>query len=764
MRKDPAFFLPSSLALFLSLSLLTCKKDHGNVYLDLLENFDIAEKIVETKSFDFRDERTLEFLGRGWSRAAKGGVWADSLYSELRFHTFFPEIDRLGILTCVPFSYPEAPQQTVDLYLNGNHISRIPLEKQKRNYSFPLPRSFLQKGENVLGFKFRYAVSPRETTGKKDPNKRAARFESLKFPLNKWDARPVQKKRKSIVLPLFTQLNYFIRIPERSFLQWTWEYIIQKQKGSRGIPSLEILVQQEGGREESLFRDGHDSASPGKRSLEMALDRFAGKVVRLSFRCVGPDAEEGTPRPVALLIKAKIKQKKAGPKERAAAPPASLSCTGLNDTNILLVVLDAANPSRMSCYGNGRETTPHIDRLADEGVLFTRAYAQASWTVPSVASLFTSTLPITHKVWSRDRMLADKAFTLAEALKKKGFATCAITATSSASSLHNLLQGFDRQIELYKWAPKDLQSGKRLGVVWAEDFIAPVKDWIQQNKNDKFFLYLHYIQPHTPYNPPPPFADEIMQGYTGSVKRRRPIAPHFMDRDTMDHDDIGFVQAMYDANLEYVDFQLGEILEYFKESNLYENTVIVITSDHGEAFLEHGDFGHSSSLYEEEVRIPLVIKFPGNCDVKGKRMGSLVQSIDIMPTLLDIHGLTGMTGGLQGKSLIPLISGGEIPANRFVFASLSKAMAESVTKADALSDGRYKLISTAEERMLFDLDNDPGEKENIFFDRPILGHFYEQWLSVLKQDSGSQKDLFKQINTPLDETTKKHLKALGYIK
>jgi arylsulfatase A-like enzyme len=600
--------------------------------------------------------------------------------------------------------------------------------------------------------------------GKKDPKKRAARFEALAFPSQKWNAKPIQKKANVIVMPPFSQLDYYICIPQRSFLQWDWEYEKTNQKGSRDSLMIEILIQEAGGLEESLFKDSIDPRSRTKKPPELPLDRFADKVVRLSFRCESTDTGDGTAQSAAVLTKAKIKQKAMISQGNHVLPKASLDCKELDDTNILLVLLDAASPSRMSCYGYEKETTPVIDRIADEGILFTKGYAQASWTVPSVASLFTSTHPITHKVWSRDRVLTDKAFTLAEALKKKGFTTIALTATSSASSLHNLFQGFDHQKELYKLDPKELQSGKRLGVVWAEDFVSPAIDCIRQYGNQKFFMYLHYIQPHTPYNPPAPFADTAIKEYSGSIKPRRPIAPNFMEKDALNQDDVNFIGAMYDANLEYVDFQLGKILDFFKTSALYENTVIIITSDHGEAFLEHGDFGHSSSLYEEEIHIPLIVKFPGRCNLKGKRMDSLVQSIDIMPTLLDILGTGGRTKNLQGKSLIPLISGLEREVNKFVFASLSKAFAEAETKADSLSDGRFKLLSTSEERMLFDLDKDPGETVNIFFDHPILARYYEQRLAMFKQHYGSRKDLSEKGSESLDETTKKHLKALGYIK
>lgn len=764
MRKNPKFFPHALIFLILCLPLLTCKQNKERVSFDLIENFSVADKIGETRSLDFREDKTLKFLGRGWSKAPKGGVWANSLLSELRFYTFFPDEDHRGVFTCVPFSFPQAPQQTIDLYLNGNRLAHFSLEKRKRQYSFQLPGRYIQNGDNILGFKFLYAVSPREGLGKKDPKKRAARFESLAFSSKIAKTGLIQRKGKAVLIPAFTRLDYYLRIPERSSLDWAWKFVLPEHKKSGADVMIGVLLTEKKGGEESLFQDSYDSASSKKKSSVIDLERFSGKVVRLSFVCQGVSGLDETVQPAVSLDKAVIRQKRNISQRELIATKSVLDCEGLDEANILLIVLDAANPSRMSCYGYERETTPVIDRIADDGILFSRAYAQASWTVPSIASLFTSTVPITHKVWNRNRLLSDKAYTLAEALKERNFQTCALTATSSASSLHNLLQGFDRQMELYKWAPERLKSGKRLGVVWAEDFISPAEEWIQKNRNKKFFMYMHYIQPHTPYNPPSPFREAFVKEYSGSVKIRRPIAPNFMDKKALNQSDRLFIDAMYDSNLKYVDFQLGEILEFLKKSGVYDNTMIFITADHGEAFLEHGEFGHSSSLYEEEIRIPLIVKFPERCGLKGIRLEALVQSIDIMATLLDIQGMTERTKSLQGKSLIPLLSGAGGEINRFIFASLSSASEEDGTKADALSDGKYKLISQKGGYLFFDLAEDPGEKRNIFFDRPILARFYQKLLTRFKEDAESQKDLSEKGISPLDETTKKHLKALGYIK
>ncbi len=418
----------------------------------------------------------------------------------------------------------------------------------------------------------------------------------------------------------------------------------------------------------------------------------------------------------------------------------------------------------MGCYGFDEETTPYIDTLAAEGIVFTKAFAQASWTLPSTVSLFTSLHPLSHKVWSRERRLADKALTLAEALKEKGFKTCGMTANASASSVYNLFQGMDDEIALFDWENDELKSKKRLNVIWAEDFVDPAWNWISKNKDEQFFMYIHFLQPHTPYNPPSSFLDETAQAYNGPLKEMEPLMLRKLNLDELTGADIEYLKSKYKGNLKYADYYLGKILDIFKEFGIFENTILVITSDHGESFQEHGVFGHSHNLFDEEIRIPLILRFPKKFGLGGKKIEALVQSMDLMPTFLDIYRQGRINENLQGKSLLPLILESEEIGHRYILGSLSKPFVEEETRSDMLRDGKYKIIIDRKETLLFDLEADPGEQNNLFLQNPIISNFYNRQLLKLRSELLSDEDLAMKGKFIINKKTREHLRALGYIK
>jgi arylsulfatase A-like enzyme len=310
----------------------------------------------------------------------------------------------------------------------------------------------------------------------------------------------------------------------------------------------------------------------------------------------------------------------------------------------------------------------------------------------------------------------------------------------------------------------NLGSRKKLNVIWAEDFVKPASKWLQENKDKQNFLYLHLLQPHTPYNPPIPFEEIFSEDYKGPLRGRSPLVPSSFDPSKLTTDDLEYIQAKYDANLKYADFFLAKIIEELKRLEMYENSIIVITSDHGEAMLEHGVFGHSQNLFEEEIRIPLIIRFPEKYEWGGRKIDALVQSIDLMPTFLNIYDQNNKRRKLEGKSLLPLITGERAEVNQFTISSLGKPFVEEETRSDALTDKKYKIIITKADKQFFDLEADPAEKKNIFYEKPVLARYYEKTLLKIKNKLMAQDDLALKGKFILDKKTRKHLKALGYIK
>jgi len=760
-------FIFSIIFLVSILNFQSCsKKEEVLDSYDLIEDFEVAEIVEETQRIDFTKESTQKLLLKGWSKVEKAGTWATSLSSDLRFYTFLPPRDQRIVFECYPFSYPNSPKQSLKLFLNGNYIFSEELLKEKKEYAFLLPGKYLKKGENVLNFKFNYVKSPADVFGKKDKRNLAAMFFSLYFPDKKINTKNIFKKKEIIFFNPLSQLNYYYKLPKGA--HFLFDLDVQRSRISKigKDIKIDIFITEDRGKEEKIFDASLNSFSPEKTHYDIDLSHFEEKIVRLNFRFdfLNTVEESSLLSLYAKLRKARIVGKEELPPKAAGFSKLPKEWKGIEKTNLIIAILDAVNYRHMKCYGYERSTTPYVDSIAAEALVFNKAYAHASWTVPSTASLFTSTVPFTHRVWSRERRLSDEAFTLAEALKAKGFKTCALTSNASASSVYKLFQGFDEKIELFEWESKDLESKKKLNVIWAEDFVKPAEEWIQKNKEKQIFMYIHFLQPHTPYNPPPPFKDVFSQGYKGPLKDKRPFVPSSLDKDRLTFEDLEYITAKYDENLKYADFYLEKILDFLKDLNIFENSIIVITADHGEAFLEHGVFGHSNNLYDEEIRIPLIIRFPKKYGLGGEKIDSLVQSMDLMPTFMDIYGQKKNRDSLQGNSLLPLLTGKKKEVNQFVLSSLGMPFVEEETRSDALADKSYKIIISKNEKMLFNLKSDPGEKNNIFYKSPILSGYYEQKLLKQKNEYMARKDLSLKGKFILDKKTRRHLKALGYIK
>lgn len=320
--------------------------------------------------------------------------------------------------------------------------------------------------------------------------------------------------------------------------------------------------------------------------------------------------------------------------------------------NILLFTIDACRPDHFGCYGYTRNTTPNIDKLAREGVLFTHAFSQSAWTTPGMLSIFTSLYPPTHNVDARDKTLRDGVLTLPEVLKRYGYTVPVLSRFVDIPNYWHLR---------FDVVDKEKFQGEE-----GEDLL----ELLEVYKKEKFFIWYHYHGLHLPYNPAGPY-DSIFRENTVNetladsetiaiVKKKSVIkygSINFTDGDKKS------IVALYDGQLRQLDDYMGRLVKKMEDLDILDNTVIIVTSDHGEELFEHGFIGHASTslnakLYDEIIRIPLIIWW--HKKLKYKKVDELVQQIDIMPTILDILGLP-IPEGLSGVSLLPFTEGK--PAN-----------------------------------------------------------------------------------------------------
>ncbi len=301
-------------------------------------------------------------------------------------------------------------------------------------------------------------------------------------------------------------------------------------------------------------------------------------------------------------------------------------------TSVVLVVLDTVRADHCSAYGYAKPTTPRLERLAAEGLLFDHARAVAPWTLPSHASLFTGLLPSQHGCTWEHRWLIDRHETMAERLAKSGFETFGVTTNPNASSLYNLHQGFTTFRET--WKQRELHRGLTdSGIANAE-----VAAWLRQRDRDRpFFLFVNYVDAHLPYTPPPPYDAQfgVVRDHARQLAARANLLQEtLLGEQVVGADDVAGLKALYDGELRSVDARLGELLDLLDQLDLAEETLVIVTSDHGEQLGEEGRVDHQLSLAETLLRVPLVVRYPGH--VRPARIAETVALTDVKGWLDEI--------------------------------------------------------------------------------------------------------------------------------
>jgi len=354
--------------------------------------------------------------------------------------------------------------------------------------------------------------------------------------------------------------------------------------------------------------------------------------------------------------------------------------------NVLIVLIDTLRLDHLGCYYYPLDTSPAIDRLAEDSIRFWRLMPQSSWTRPSVASLMTSTYPSAHGTHDMFDVMRPGLPSLAAALGRAGYESHGLVTNAQCLPLWGFGDGFSRyvDVETTNAVAVDTRDGRAVDVALAT---------LRQAVGRPWFLYLHLMAPHAPYAPPAPYSTAFMPDrFVGTRPQIR----------------LQKEMARYDGEIAYADAQMGRLLEALKTLGLYDDTLIILVSDHGEQFMEHGEQGHGKSLFEEELRVPFIMKMPHGANA-GEERKQLVQMIDIGPTVLDIVGALP-EGRFQGRCLRDLIEHDPIE-DRVGYASL-RFYGHSLRAAKTR---RQKYIHDVlrQEPTWYDLENDPHEHRGV---------------------------------------------------
>lgn len=421
---------------------------------------------------------------------------------------------------------------------------------------------------------------------------------------------------------------------------------------------------------------------------------------------------------------------------------------------IVLICEDALRRDFLPLYGNQAITTPNLDKLASQGVIFDNVYSPSSWTKPVFASIFTGEPPARTGAVKHDLMMRDDIPTLAETLEKNHWHTALFSANPYTSNKFGLHRGFRDLIELTK--PPDKATGKQ-NKTYITDFFIPLRNWLcSLDQNEHAFIVLHLMDVHSPYHPPA----EFPALYNTKKEQVLSTMPWFKP-DSMTNLPSGLTKEVlesellnYCTSISYFDEKLAELLQLFEDSNRSNDTVFIFFSDHGEEMLDHGFVRHGHTLYNELIRVPLFIWGTG---IKKARVSDTVNLTDLMPTILELAGVNPPEG-VMSSSFTDILAGEEHIHQQAQFSETIQNPPHQI----CVTYGDWKLILKGDLYELYNLKEDPRETDNLAQENPVRlgmlrGMLLSWWREINSNTIGTGK------TAKLDDKTQETLKGLGYV-
>lgn len=748
-----------------------CPGRPGVVVYDLAERLAVADRWSTREVVLFGTPSAEPYLREGFYTEAGGAAADRFLWSkgESELALAFGQVSsRAAVLDLRP--YEGVRGQRVEVRLNGAPVESFALNDGRHRYLVRLPASAQRAGENRLRFVFAQTATP----GNADKRNLAAAFHSLTIGaaedatltdlLGRGAPAPAAAAADGGV-PEIEQvgpsvLRFALRLPRGAALRFT-PSLHREARAADGSAALRVTIEGEAGGERELWSRVLRARDAAAGEVAVALPGAEGDVVRLALYTGGE-------RHAWSVWKApRVTGDAASPGLRAYAPadaakgaPVAKQAAGMN---VVLLVLDAARAQQLSCYGYARATTPEIDRIAAEGVVFERAFTPAVYTLGAMSSVWTSQYPDRHHstVSYADPLPKDR-LTLAETLGARGLRTAGFVANAVAGPVHGFDRGFGEFHEVYRMFA-DLGSRGA-----AFDRVLP--PWLAQHRSERFFLYAHFREPHFPYDPGPPFDTRFGPDAPLTVAQRRDKAWYTdvnQGRVTPAPDEIAHLVRLYDGNLAYVDAQVGAFRRALEAQGLWDRTVLIVTADHGEQLFEKGYVSHSAQVYEQSTHVPLIVRVPGG--PRGMRVAQLVDLLDVAPTVLDLFGAAdgSFAKQAQGTTLLPMIAGAG-PRTGGAGGEGVSALSRTVWDRPvyALRDPRYKLVydtRTGREE-LYDLEADPGETRNLSATHGVRVAYHRQaLLQMLASLRQSPSGASSAPAVPLTREQCENFKSLGYV-
>jgi choline-sulfatase len=694
---------------------------------------------------DFGTPAQSKYTVGDWRSGWVGkGVDGDTTYAHvgMRGRVYFEADTRESLVARVRLR-PHGTQALTP-YLNNQQLKSIRLKTGDgfNDYDIELPRDQVQVGENYLLLTFggtvpiegqdvSVAIDSIWIRNERESPKtaRAPAYGSLVA-----NVRLGDEEREAIALSRNSTLRYHVMVPADGSLgfgvgvEGEGEAPFAIEVTADGLPITQLLSA---------------NASGSWVDHKVDLSRFAGQTVRIDLRALGNGAGRLAWNSPRILVPT--------PAERTLEPA----------QNVIVLVIDTLRADKLRPFNaQTRVKTPTIDQFASDGVVFELAQAPENWTKPSVASILTGLHPQTHQQKTGDAALPSSAVLLSEHLQDQGFATGGFIANGYVSDRFGFDQGWDDYTNYIREAKS----------TEAKDVFEEAGSWIEAHKDGRFFAYIQTIDPHVPYDPPgkylqmydpSEYGGQVRPRMTGDLLEKAKRNPPQV---VFDASDKRRLQALHDGEITKHDHFFGAFLERLSELGLAEDTLVVVTSDHGEEFNDHGSWGHGHSVYQELLHVPLMFRLPGRLP-GGTKVGDAVSTLDVSATVTDLLGVPAMVHN-EGQPLVGLMFG-EAPTGPSV------AFSDFQDDRRVITTGRWKLILRGNlTSTMFDLVADPMEKTELDasafpigrrYSRMLLGQFLGatdrgDWLSA-EQKGGTQ---LQREDAEMDDTIRDQLRALGY--
>lgn len=743
----------------------------GNVAtVNLIPMHRFAHMVRETGIVNLSSPLNTFYLHKGWKHPfdpEDGGppqTVAWDRESVLRYSVLLPH-DRWIIFTAsTAGEWPGPRYQQLDLLVGDEQIGSVEFGAEPQQFQVRIPAKLQQVGDNFITFRFSIL---RENTDFLTSRKRheeypfpnvAAYLSEIKIKFgDEHESEPMLYETPD-ELEAIKQIaeGKYLSQQVRSRLSYAFEVHPGAQLSFSGAVqtptgdpedvklSIELRTDDAPEYEEAWSMDVTLGPNDPSQSFEGDIDlsSYAGKYVEIRL---GADSPQVLARSAVIwrsleMSMPAVRSETPAPAQRASAEV----------KNVIFIVLDAARAENFGVYGSDLDATPTIDAFAKDALVFTNAVAAAPYTITSISTLFTGLLPEAHGVRKINQSLPDEFETMAKAFKRSGYYTVALSGTQFLMPKFGLTDEFDQVIALrndeFKEASVTTMEPERIreGVEAAAASGKPV------------FLYAHFLPPHWPYRPPAPFDSFYTSGKQVTMRRAWMIKT-VLELGIIDPDnpDLLTYTRRYYNNLRYADHVVQQLFEQLKENGLYENSLIIVTADHGEALGEHREFGHNTTVYEEMIRVPLIMHMPG---VAPARIERTVGLIDMFPTFIDLFGLQAEPAAFQGRSLAPLFSGGTLAGKDFYYARTFHA-----TKLYFMMRGdRFKYISEDYRDKLIDLENDPDELGDVRERYPVLAMALRQRaLMTIAANEALRGNAGQEVE--LTEEEQDELRDLGYI-